>query len=112
MIARALSRQEQPLLVYLYGMAGLPVDIDSIRVESMQDGGMGSFRIAPFSIDRKLGQVAAECQFFDEDKILVSAALNLDEHGIPFEIDVWKVDFSPLSRWPEMHEIIGGVQGG
>jgi hypothetical protein len=30
--------------------------------------------------------------------VLVSVALNVDQRGELFELDLWKVDFSPLQR--------------
>jgi hypothetical protein len=49
---------------------------------------------------RRLGKKIAEAEFTDEDGTLVSAAVNLDENGELFELDIWKVDFSPLKRYP------------
>ncbi|WP_390610016.1 DUF6984 family protein [Acaryochloris marina] len=31
--------------------------------------------------------------------------MNFDQQGKPFEIDVWKVDFSNLQRWPLKEDI-------
>jgi hypothetical protein len=47
----------------------------------------------------------AELYFLDEDGILVSVSLNATSEGKPAEMDVWKVDFSPLKRWPKQDEI-------
>jgi hypothetical protein len=75
-------------------------------VEDMQDGGMGSLRFR--STDHpapRFGRQIAEAEFTDEDGILVSAAVNLDETGELFELDIWKVDFSPLKRYPRPDEL-------
>jgi hypothetical protein len=32
--------------------------------------------------------------------------LNLDDKGKPLELDVWKVNFEPLLRWPERQQLI------
>jgi hypothetical protein len=75
-------------------------------VEDMQDGGMGSLRFrgtdhpAP-----RFGKQIAEAEFIDEDGVLASAAVNLDETGELFELDIWKVDFSPLRRYPRPDEL-------
>jgi len=69
----------------------------------MNDGGMGSLKIMSSpTIDPRFGSRASECWFNDSDGVLVTAVLNLDQEGRPFEIDVWKVDFSPLKRWPAL----------
>jgi hypothetical protein len=47
-----------------------------------------------------LGKKIAEAEFTDEDGIPVSAVLNLDDKGQLFELDMWKVDFSALKRYP------------
>ncbi len=71
----------------------------------MDDGGMGSIRFVPrdnvMSVDnRRFGGEVSACSFTDEDGVLVSVALYVDTSGCPFELDVWKVDFSPLIRMP------------
>ena len=75
-------------------------------VEDMKDGGMGSLRFS--SADRRIrgfGKKIAEAEFNDEDGVLVSATLNVDDTGALFELDIWKVDFSPLKRYPKFDEI-------
>lgn len=69
-------------------------------VEPMSDGGMGSLAFAPISKSRRFGWTAAECTFFDQDGVPVSAALNLDQEGEPLELDLFKADYSALVRWP------------
>ena len=63
--------------------------------------------IAPFD-GRKYGWSSAECHFYDSDGVVVSAELNLDELGVPFEIDVWKVDSSPTVAWPDQDQLHAG----
>ena len=46
-------------------------------------------------------------KFNDADGVPVSAALNLDQDHHLFELDVWKVDFSPLQRWPTAQDLSG-----
>ena len=104
---RALREFEIPLVAYLFELASISVDLASLRVEPMADGGMGSLAIAPFG-NRKYGSSPAECHFYDSDGIVVSAELNLDQGGTPFEIDVWKVDSSPTVTWPARQQIHAG----
>ena len=71
----------------------------------MDDGGMGSIRfVSPGNGEvadtRKFGEEVCSCHFTDEDGVTVSAALYVDSAVHPFELDVWKVDFSPLIRMP------------
>lgn len=75
---------------------------DDLRVESMNDGAMGSLKIVPLNTSsyRKLGKTVSELEFDDADGVKVFAALNIDQNGQLFEIDIWKTDFSPLIRIP------------
>jgi hypothetical protein len=103
---RAPLERETPLLKYLLDKAGLSQDVSKLQVSPMRDGGMGSLQFASKTADPQFGKEVAACQFHDDDGVLVSATLNLDQQGQLFELDVWKVDFSPLRRWPtaaDMH---------
>jgi hypothetical protein len=86
--------------------------LNTLLVEDVDDGGMGGlFFISPSdNSDRSLGKTIAEAEFLDEDGIPVSVALNLDTNNQLFELDVWKVDYSPVSKWPDLGRIaIEGV---
>lgn len=97
---------ELPILEYLFAIAGLNQAPRDLRIESMNDGKMDSLLFENLNgVDRRLGKTVAECYFEDLDGTLVSATLNLDQQGKPFELDVWKVDFSNLQRWPLKEEI-------
>ena len=75
-------------------------------VEDMSDGGMRSVRFrAADNRQRRFGQKIAEAEFTDEDGTLVSAVVNVDQNGELFELDIWKVDFSPLKRYPRPEEL-------
>ena len=52
-----------------------------------------------------MGRELVAANYVDEDGILVSVSLNLDQQGEPFEIDMWKVDFSPLRRFPRPEDL-------
>lgn len=103
---RALQERERPLVSYLFELAGLPIDLDALCVQPMQDGGMGSLALMPPG--RSYGSSPAECHFFDSDGVVVSATLNLDTAGNPFEIDVLKADFSPTTKWPARTDLRAG----
>lgn len=101
---RAFQAHERPLLETLFELAGLPPPDASLLVEPTDDGGMGSLAFAPHG--RRLGGTVSECQFTDADGVLVHAALNLDVDGRPLELDIWKVNFEPLVRWPARQHLV------
>ena len=86
--------------------AEIEATLSSGLVEDMHDGDMGSIRfVAPGSQSRRFAEAIAEAEYTDEDGVLVSIALNLDTEGDLYELDLWKVDFSPLKRHPKPSEI-------
>ena len=77
--------------------------VKSLQVVDMDDGGMGSLKLAvPTSTGIRRGLVAcrAAVQFTDADGVEVVASLNANEDGVPFELDMWKTDFTRLIRIP------------
>lgn len=77
------------------------VDVESLRVSDMNDGGMGSLLFKTTKPDRTYGRTLSEGWFKDEDGFPVLVAINLDRDDEIFELDSWKVDFSPRRRLPE-----------
>ncbi len=59
--------------------------------------------IPPIAVanDRAFGTAVSEAKFKDADGIDVIATLYLDQEDQPFELNVWKTDFSPLLKIPE-----------
>jgi hypothetical protein len=53
---------------------------------------------------RRFGARVAELTFKDQDGVDVIASLNLDQNGLPFEVDVWKTDFSPVVEIPSFSQ--------
>ena len=75
-----------------------------MKVEPMDDGGMGSFRVKLRSDKEerhRAGRCAAELQFDDADGVPVLASLYLDLAGLPYEIDVWKANFQLVICIPD-----------
>ena len=70
-------------------------------VQEMDDGGMGGLTFVSSKEDRSLGVALAEKEFADQDGVAVIATLNLDSDGELYELDIWKVDFSPLKSFPQ-----------
>jgi hypothetical protein len=102
---RRLLDHELPLTRHLLAVGVRPERAEQLLVEALSDGGMGSLRIGVAAADRELGRKVAEAHFSDADGAPVIAALNVDVDDQLFEIDIWKVDFSALQRWPSQHEI-------
>lgn len=76
----------------------------SLKVVPLDDGGMGSLRLVPegtLEEDRSFGRAVSECRFTDSDGVEVLATLYLDRQDRPFEMDVWKTNFSPLVHIPK-----------
>lgn len=78
---------------------------ENLQVAPMDDGGMGSLLLYPegkIIPGRAFGRTLHEVEFKDADHVAVVASLNLDQHGDLFELDIWKVNFDPLIRLPEL----------
>lgn len=102
---RLLKDEERALLTVLITetpkAAQLLGSLGGARVEEMNDGGMGSLRFYTSDVrPRRFGEQLVGKEFVDSDGIPVMVAVNLDEHGDLYELDIWKVDFSPLKQFP------------
>lgn len=92
----------EKLLAGQVAKPGMEVPMQYALVEDMQDGGMGSIRfVAPGEPEQSFGDAIAEAEYIDEDGVLVSITINVDQNENLFEVDFWKVDFSPLRRYPK-----------
>ena len=77
----------------------------NVRFTYLQDGGMGSVRVAEEGIEdngRRFGAKVSELIFVDQDGVRVSVSLHVDQFGNPLEIDVFKADFSPVVKLQEL----------
>jgi hypothetical protein len=104
---RKPTADERRLLLELARVANVDSPeswLDALQVREMKDGGMGSLELAVAAryVARSGGVVTSKVsvQFADEDGVQVVATLNASEDGVPFELDVWKTDFTPLKRIP------------
>jgi hypothetical protein len=107
---RKLRKEEADLVAAMF--QNCPKSKEFLRslperlVQDMKDGGMRSLRFrGADDRKRRFGKKIAEAEFTDQDGTLVSAVVNLDEAGELFELDIWKVDFSPLRRYPRPEEL-------
>ena len=108
--ARLLQEWELDVLHVLALDAGLNIDLASLTrgecVRTMMDGGMGSFQITPTSGDVRVKCYhVAERWYRDADGVSVSLSLNLNEAHLPVEVDIWKVDSSPMMRPPNATDL-------
>jgi hypothetical protein len=106
---RKLRDDERDLIATM--LKGKPHDelldrLSAYSVEDMLDGGMGSIRFTDESgAERRLAEAIAEADYIDEDGVFVSIVLNTDTSGRLYEVDFWKVDFSPLRRYPSSSDL-------
>ncbi|WP_411178823.1 DUF6984 family protein [Paraburkholderia gardini] len=52
--------------------------------------------------ERRLGVDLCQLGFLDSDGVPILVTLSLDNFGQLFELDVWKVDFSAIQRFPSV----------
>lgn len=109
---RTLRSEERSLIRSLLSGVYPTAEVESALTEclvvDMQDGGMGSIRFVG-SEPRSFGKALVEAQYSDSDGVLVTIAVNADHQGQLFELDFWKVDFSPLMRYPKPSDVSGRV---
>lgn len=65
---------------------------------------MGSVRFVR-EARRAFGCEIARAEYTDDDGVLVSITVNVDQDGDLYEIDFWKTDFSPLRRYPRPEDL-------
>ncbi|MGF6711773.1 hypothetical protein QFZ41_002737 [Luteibacter sp. W1I16] len=100
---RELTPAERSLLRHLMERGGLrqPDErwLAEVKVDDLDDGGMGSYVIVE-PANQGRGHLSSEVEFDDSDGVKVLASLYVDANGHPCEVDLWKVDFSPLVTLP------------
>jgi hypothetical protein len=111
-LTRSMSEDESRRLAALLRLkpetAHFIAQLEGLAVQEMDDGGMGSLLLIPKGMEhanRMLGRQTVAGEFVDSDGVLVSVTINTDRDDKLYELDVWKVDFSPLLRWPEPNSI-------
>jgi hypothetical protein len=105
--SRILREEERAVILAMLpneASSTLRANLDSTPVRDLHDGGMGGLRFLRRG-KRHRASTVAEAQFNDDDGVLVSIELNADEEGELFELDIWKVDFSPLRRFPHPKDL-------
>jgi hypothetical protein len=80
--------------------------LDDSEVVDLADGGMEIIRfVSEQGRLKSFGRKVAEFLYKDEDDIPVSLALNFDNDGGLFELDIFKADESTLVKYPDPGEI-------
>lgn len=101
---RLMTESEKILIIQLLvkseGVNWSDAWLNSVMVEPMNDGGMGGIRFLSSS-ERKMSRMATEMSFKDADGVTAVVSLNVDKFNEPYEMDIWKVDFSPLTKIPD-----------
>ena len=102
---RLLKKEEYDLIATLLkdkpNTKHIIKELPNLYVEEMNDGGMGSLRFLTKNGEKRIfGDQIAQIQLLDVDGIPLSITVNIDQEGDIFELDIWKVDFSPLKQFP------------
>jgi RNAse (barnase) inhibitor barstar len=85
-----------------------PQWIETVLVRPLSDGSMGSLQIAgDGSRDHRFRSAVSEFSFADRDGVSVIVTLYCDDREEPFEVDVWKADFSAVEAFPLTAEYVG-----
>lgn len=70
------------------------------------DGNMGSIQFLSHSEDsRTFGRILAEAEYTDKDGVPIGIMVICDQKGDLYEMDFWKVDFSPLQQYPKPSQL-------
>lgn len=106
-VIRKLTKEEELLITFLVEKSSTNIPSnwkDNLLAVPLNDGNMGSLYLFYENIlpdKRKLGKQVSDMTFIDEDGIEIIVSLNVDEEGILYELDVWKVDYSKrISNFP------------
>lgn len=86
--------------------AEVQLKINDYMVRDMYDGGMGSIQFVQVDHEKRMfGALLAEAEYIDVDGVIANIGINADILCEVFEIDIWKVDFSALERYPQPHDL-------
>ena len=111
---RTLKKEEKEILEKMLYTSQwknrFSIDLDNIKVQNMDDGGMGSIKfISKLKISedkRVMKECISKNEFIDKDGILVQISLNIDNNDNLYELDFWKVNFSPINKYPKPEDLM------
>ena len=101
---RKLNKEEIDLIEYLAGKANYQLErkwYDEYQAFPMDDGGMGSILLVEDHLpkqERFFKAQIADCILHDVDNVAIIISLNIDQNDFLFELDIWKVDYSPVKK--------------
>ncbi|MDR6735821.1 DUF6984 family protein [Sphingobacterium sp. 2149] len=104
---RKLKPEEIKLIAYIIkdtpeGMRIIN-DLPNLYVEEMDDGGMGSLKVVVEGEDnRRTGGILNDMEFHDVDGMILIVSVILDTKDNFYQLDIFKGDFSPLKKIPEV----------
>lgn len=104
---RRLTSAEIKLISYLvYDTpegAAIIASLESLFVEEMEDGGMGSLKVVVEGEDRRrYGGTVADMDSHDVDGMYLLISVIVDTDHNFYELDIFKGDFSPLIKIPDV----------
>ena len=97
---RPITKKEKDLIEYLTNSS---ISIPSFVLD-LKDGNMGSLTF-DLKNNQLRNKIIATANYLDDDGVLVDIELTSDTSGNLFELDIWKVDFSPLISYPKVEEL-------
>jgi len=101
-LTRKPKKEELQLIQHIVESSGNSVSDyynESLRVQDLGQGSMGSLTLFPFGEigeTRTFGKELGYIQYKDMDGVNVIATLYLDEYGKLYELDIWKTDYNNL----------------
>lgn len=106
MTTRPIRQNEINLIWHLLQLTKEEIGFDDIPtlVADLDDGGMGSIRFVNNDL-RIFGRELIMVEYIDQDNIDVLISIYLDDQDDLFELDIWKVDFNKLIRYPKPEEL-------
>jgi len=104
---RRLTSAEIKLISYLVRDtpegAGIIASLEGLFVEEMDDGGMGSLQVIVEGEDnRRYGGAIADIDSHDVDGMYLLISVIVDTDDNFYELDIFKGDFSPLIKIPDV----------
>ncbi|MEQ8358202.1 MAG: hypothetical protein RH860_01860 [Cytophagales bacterium] len=89
---------------HLISISEKSFNTNNLLVSEMHDGSMGSLFIHSKNqkSERKFKDRIAEAKFLDKDSVPILVSLNVDQFDELFELDIWKVDYSRVIKFPEI----------
>jgi hypothetical protein len=101
--SRPIRAEEQAVIEYMLRLIsdGSNYKIPSM-IEPLDDGGMGSIQLTR---NGKHSGDLIQLQYLDSDKQVVLITLTKKEFNELYDMDIWKVDFKPLIKFPKPEEL-------